>query len=214
MKNSIKQLFSNPNQIIITSVFSVVITILFAGYNAYLGVIHNDAWGISISVYYLCLIIARTVVLITEKNLKTLTDQQKDNKRQKLYIGLSIFMFFIDLCLIAPITLMVIAPKDVKFGIIPSLVVAVYTVYKVTMAIINYKTANRFNNLAYKFLRELSVVDALVSLLTLQHVLIMVNGGMTKQMMTLSACSSFGILLVIIVFSVLTMIFNTKKSGK
>ena len=109
---------------------------------------------------------------------------------------------------------MIIHPKDVSFGLIPSIAVAAYTTYKITIAIINYVKVKKYNNIMFKFVRELSVVDAFVSTLTLQHTLLMVNGGMTDSMQILSACSSFGILIVIIVFSICVMHKNLKTSQK
>ena len=95
---------------------------------------------------------------------------------------------------------MIIHPKDVSFGLIPSIAVAAYTTYKITIAIINYVKVKKYNNIMFKFVNELSVVDAFVSILTLQHTLIMVNGGMTTQMLKLSSATSFIILLAIIIF--------------
>lgn len=100
---------------------------------------------------------------------------------------------------------MIIHPKDVSFGLIPSIAVAAYTTYKITIAIINYVKVKKYNNIMFKFVRELSVVDAFVSILTLQHTLIMVNGGMTTQMLKLSSATSFIILLAIIIFSIVSI---------
>lgn len=96
-------------------------------------------------------------------------------------------------------------PKDVSFGLIPSIAVASYTTYKITIAIINYVKVKKYNNIMFKFVRELSVVDAFVSILTLQHTLIMVNGGMTTLMLKLSSATSFIILLAIIIFSIVSI---------
>lgn len=202
---NINKFIKNPQKIVFSTMFSVIITFLFAIYNLFLGIRYSDSWGISIAIYYLCLIIARLSFLIVEKKIRKNEEVLKEEIRRKTYIYLSIFMFFIDFCLIAPITLMIIHPKDVSFGLIPSITVAVYTTYKITIAIINYVKVKKYNNIMFKFVRELSVVDAFVSILTLQHTLIMVNGGMTTQMLKLSSITSFIILLAIIIFSIVSM---------
>lgn len=202
---NINKFIKNPQKIVFNTMFSVLITFLFAIYNLFLGIRYSDSWGISIAIYYLCLIVARLSFLIVEKKIRKNEKVLKEEIRRKTYIYLSIFMFFIDFCLIAPITLMIIHPKDVYFGLIPSIAVAVYTTYKITIAIINYVKVKKYNNLMFKFVRELSVVDAFVSILTLQHTLIMVNGGMTAQMLKLSSATSFIILLAIIIFSIVSM---------
>lgn len=202
---NIKKFIKNPQKIVFNTMFSVLITFLFAIYNLFLGIGYSDSWGISIAIYYLCLIVARLSFLIVEKKIRKNEKVLKEVIRRKTYIYLSIFMFFIDFCLIAPITLMIIHPKDVSFGLIPSIAVAAYTTYKITIAIINYVKVKKYNNIMFKFVRELSVVDAFVSILTLQHTLIMVNGGMTTQMLKLSSATSFIILLAIIIFSIVSM---------
>lgn len=201
----INKLIKNPKKIVISTMFSVLITFLFAIYNLFLGIRYLDSFGISIAIYYSCLIVSRLSFLIVENKIRKNENVLKEEIRRKTYIYLSIFMFFIDFCLIAPITLMIVHPKDVSFGLIPSIAVAAYTTYKITIAIINYVKVKRYNNIMFKFVRELSVVDALVSILTLQHTLIMLNSGMTKEMMILSAVSSFIILLAIIVFSIINL---------
>ncbi|MGN1227461.1 MAG: hypothetical protein ACI4TX_02335 [Christensenellales bacterium] len=206
-----KSFVKSPHKIIFSSLFSVITSLLFAIYNIYLGLSFNDALGISIAIYYACLIIARIIALNIERKIRNCNANIKDNVRRKAYLGLSLFMFFIDLSLIAPITLMIIHPKTITFGIIPSITVATYTTYKIIMAIFNYQKSKKFDNLTYKFLRELSLIDALISVLSLQHTLIMVNGGMSHDMKILSACSSFGILSFIIIFSICVMIHNLKQ---
>lgn len=202
---NIKKFIKNPQKIVFNTMFSVLITFLFAIYNLFLGIRYSDSWGLSIAIYYLCLIVARLSFLIVEKKIRKNEKVLKEEIRRKTYIYLSIFMFFIDFCLIAPITLMIIHPKDVSFGLIPSIAVAAYTTYKITIAIINYVKVKKYNNIMFKFVRELSVVDAFVSILTLQHTLIMVNGGMTTQMLKLSSATSFIILFAIIIFSIVSM---------
>lgn len=212
IREKIKNFIKNPNKILVSTMFSVLTTFLFALYNGYLGIVFNDSWGISISIYYLCLISAKLISVTVENKLKNKNYLNVQQIRRTTYIILSIFMFFIDICLIAPISLMIVNPKNVKFGLIPAIVMAVYTTYKVTTGIINYKKVTKTNNLIFKYVRELSVVDALVSILTLQHTLIMVNGGMTSGMKILSSLSSLGIFLIIVVFSIFQII-NTKKNN-
>lgn len=208
IKDRIAAIIKSPNKILYSTLCSMTVTFFFALYNGVMGIIMNDSWGMSISIYFLCLTIARISALCCELKYR----QNKLKTTQKnAYIGLSVFMFFIDLCLIAPISLLITNPKDFTFGLIPAIVVATYTTYKVTIAIINFRKVKKTNNIIFKYLRELSIVDALVSILTLQHTLIMVNGGMTHDMLILSCISSFVILLFVIIFSISQMIITTRK---
>lgn len=210
IREAYNRFFKSEHRILLTALLSSITTLLFALYNGYLGLRFGDIWGISIAIYYLFITIARMICLGIEKKLKGNEDKSKDIIRRKVYAGMSIFIFFIDICLFVPITLMVVCPKDVSFGIIPAIAFATYTTYKIIMAIVNYNKTKKMGNLTYIFLRELSIIEALTSILSLQHILIMVKGGMTDDMLFLSAISSFGILTIIILFS----FFTTKKMIK
>lgn len=211
VKEILNKYLKNPNKIVFSTLFSVLITFLFAIYNLYLGLKYRDSWGISIAVYYICLLIARLSFLIIENKTNKKEDFIKNKIRKKSYIYLSVFMFFIDFCLIAPISLMIVCPKEVSFGLIPAIAVATYTTYKITIAIKNYLKVKRYDNLMYKFVRELSIIDALVSILTLQHTLIMVNGGMNDSMLILSSITSFLIFLTIVIFNIISIIKSIKS---
>ena len=210
IREAYNRFFKSEHRILLTALLSSITTLLFALYNGYLGLRFGDIWGISIAIYYLFITIARIICLGIEKKLKGDKDEFKNIIRRKAYVGMSIFIFFIDICLFVPITLMVVCPKDVSFGIIPAIAFATYTTYKIIMAIVNYNKTKKMGNLTYIFLRELSIIEALTSILSLQHILIMVKGGMTDDMLLLSAISSFGILTIIILFS----FFTTKKMIK
>ena len=210
IREAYNRFFKSEHRILLTALLSSITTLLFALYNGYLGLRFGDIWGLSIAIYYLFITIARMICLGIEKKLKGDKDESKDVIRRKVYVGMSIFIFFIDICLFVPITLMVVCPKDVSFGIIPAIAFATYTTYKIIMAIVNYNKTKKMGNLTYIFLRELSIIEALTSILSLQHILIMVKGGMTDDMLLLSAISSFAILTIIILFS----FFTTKKMIK
>lgn len=187
------------------------VSLLFAIYNAYLGIRYYDAFGIGISIYYFLLIFIRFSALIVEKSVLKDDDITKGKKRKRYYFFASIFIFVIDFCLIAPIILMVIHPRDFNLGMIPAITVATYTTYKIFISINNYKKSNKTSNLTIILLREINVLDAMVSILTLQRILIMSNGGMTNDMRTLSLTSSVAILILIISFSIMFFIKNIHK---
>ena len=211
LKETLKGFKKNPDKIFFSTLFSVLTTLLFALYNGYLGLNYNYSFGLSIAIYYLCLLLARIVAILIERKIRKLSENDIENQRKKTYIGLSIFMFFIDICLLAPIILLITNPKETNFGLIPSIVFAVYTTYKITMAVINYNKVKKVDNLIFQYLRELSVVDAFVSILSLQNTLIMVNSGMTRSMFILSAISSFIIFFVIVAFSIVNMVKTIKN---
>lgn len=95
-----------------TFVFSTVsffVTLVFTGYNTFLGIAYSAVWNIGIAVYYALLLGIRAYVIFSERKFykADLTEEQKEDKRKRLLLIQSILLFVIDIALIAPIALMV-----------------------------------------------------------------------------------------------------------
>ncbi|MDE7100910.1 MAG: hypothetical protein K2O05_03550, partial [Anaeroplasmataceae bacterium] len=103
--------------------------------------------------------------------------------------------------------LMVLNQKNVLMGLIPAIAMAAYTTFKITMAIINYKKTRKNDHLSIRALRIINMIDALVSILSLQNILIVVNGGSkAEDMMILSGVSSLVIILSILIIIIISLI--------
>ena len=83
--------------------------------------------------------------------------------------------------------------------LIPAIVMAVNTTYKITMASVNLKRRRQSSNDLVRLLRTISFIDALVSILVLQNTLIMVNSGngSTAMLKLVSATSTVVMLAVL-----------------
>lgn len=194
------------------SLVSIFVTLCYALYNLYLSVNFRDGFAIGISVYYFLLITVKAASLIVERSVFHKREEIKLKVRKRNYKISSVFIFVIDFCLIAPIILMALSTKAVPFGQIPSIVMATFSVYKISASIVNYKKSKKSKNLTVILFREINVIEAIVSVLTLQHTLIMVNGGMDESMQNLSLISSAAFIAVIIAFSILSYYKNLKSN--
>lgn len=191
-------------------VLSLVVNFAFIVYNAYLGFRFGDAFAIGISIYYFLLFWIMAASLLVEKYIFRKNEEKKLEIRKKNYKISSILIFIIDFCLIAPIILMAIKPSEVGFGLIPAISMAAYCVYKIIYAIISYRRSKKSQNPTAILLREVNIIGAIVSILTLQHTLIMVNGGMNAEMQALSLATSIAFIALIVLFSILSFIRNRK----
>ena len=120
---------------VINSSVSFLITFVFALYNAFLGIRYGIIWNLSISVYYIFLVVIRGIIIRQEHLFLT---KSVDN-RQRIHTIASIMLILMNLALIMPITLMVINKKNVSTGMIPAISIAAYTTFKITMASINLR---------------------------------------------------------------------------
>lgn len=189
-------------QTLMSSTVSFGCTALFALYNGYLGLCYESVWHGSISVFYLLLMVIRGIVLLTEKQNRTRSEAEQNRCRRRTALISSILLLALDLALILPISMMTVLDKPVSMGIIPSIAMATYTAWKITMASIHIARQRRRSrgNILVAELRTVNFIDALVAILTLQNTLIMVNQttGDKHAMLPVSAASSAVIYVVIV----------------
>ena len=187
---------------------SLAATVLFALYNGFLGVYHSSLWHGTICVYYLVLVGLRTMIITARKNARRRAEPER--AQTKVYVASGALLLFLNLCLVVPVSLMVVRQKPVNMSLIPAIAMAAYTTYKVVMASVNLKRRKKTSDRLVRLLRTISFIDALVSVLSLQNTLIMVNmKGDGSEMLTLTAITSAAIMLTVLMLSVAAMISAT-----
>ena len=198
---------------LINAAGSFFITAAFALYNGFLGICYSSVWNGCICVYYILLAVTRGIIPITEK--KNLSRAEKaDAYRKRTFKITSVVILMMNLALVIPISLMVLNSRPVNMGLIPAIAMAAYTTYKVVIASINIKRMKRSSNILVRELRTINFIDALVSVLTLQNTLIIVNRTEESgDMFVLTAVSSAVIYLVILALSV-WRIFKENNNSK
>ena len=189
------------------STLSALVSLGFTVFNVMLGIVYKSVWNISISIYYVFLAIIRGIVVHSQRKLSSANNPKKQEQNIRVYIRTHILMIFMDLCLIAPITYMVIGERSYEYGLIPAIAMATYTTYRITMGIINLRKSRKQENILIKELRTVNLQDSLVAVLTLQNALIIANGSDMQSMMTLTAWTSAGIWLMIVIFTVKSFLY-------
>ncbi len=184
---------------------SLLANLAFLLYNFFVGVVYRLVWNFSVSFYYLLLTMAKSNILYKERKWKTEEKEVVEQERIKLSQKQSIVLFLIDVVLIAPIVLLVSEQRMANIGQIPAIAIATYTTYKITMSCIHYAKAKKSENTNLKTLRVIRLKEGIVSVITLQNTLIAVFGDV-KEMWLLAACSSAGLLALVICLSVLECI--------
>ncbi len=195
------------------SAASFAVTLAFTGYNLFLGIAYNAVFNFGIAVYYALFLCGKGGVGFFEIKYKrkNLTAEQKSVKRKNLFLATGILLLIIALSLVGPVSLMVRRQKYVNFTEIPAIAMAAYTVYKISSAIAGFVKTKKLNHLSLEILRGLNFVDALVSVLSLQYVLLMTfGGGIEGDMFTLCAITSFAVWAVIVITSIAALVKAVK----
>ncbi len=206
IKNLLENVKSNYEfKVFLTATLTFIINVGFLLYNLIFGVIYNVVWNYSISFYYAVLILLRSIVLFSEKNWRNKDTLNLQQKRLNLFRIICWCGLIMDFSLFAPITLMVLFRRAVNVGMIPTIAIAAYTTYKVTLAIVNYCRKKSKPTFSLKALRLIALKDAIVSVLTLQNTMVTVFGE-GNSMFTLTAVTSALFLVALVAISVFSII--------
>ena len=184
---------------------SLTVTTVFALYNGFLGIYHSSMWHGTICAYYIVLVVLRGFIIAARN--RSLRDGDPERTQKKNYIISAALLLFLNICLVIPVSLMVVRQKPVNLSLIPAIAMAAFTTYKIIMASVNLSKKKKSSDSFVRLLRTICFIEALVSILTLQNTLIMVNlKDESTEMLTLSAVTSAAIMLTVLALSVATMI--------
>ena len=188
--------------------FSFILNIAYAVYNGVIGFSHGVVWNECIAFYYIVLIALRCTIVINEAKWKKrgVKKEDKAGKRCNLFIATGILLIIMDIALIAPIALMAMFKKEVNFSTITAIAFAAYTVYKIVRTSISFAKSRKNTNLSIKGLMTVNFAGMLMSILTLQNVLILTFGaGDIGSLSTLVASTSFAVLAGLVFISVYSL---------
>ena len=137
-------------------------------------------------------------------------------RRRRVYLLCCAILLLLDLALVVPVSLMALQKTPVNMGLIPGIAMAAYTTWKVAAASVHLRLQARRSegNMLISELRAISFIDALVSVLTLQNTLIMINRSDSDpgRMMVLTAVTSAVIYAAILLISVLLLIRGLREN--
>ena len=190
---------------------SLLVTVVFALYNGFLGIYHSSLWYGTICAYYILLAVLRGFVIVSEKRAAPL--DEKTAVPDKAHMLSSLLLLVLNMSLIVPVSLMVRQQRPVTMTLIPAIAVAAYTTYKITMASVHLKKSRKSVDCLIRLLRTINFIDALVSILVLQNTLIMVNAKEdSAKMLTFTAVTSAVILIAILFLSFSALVSGVVRS--
>ncbi len=189
---------------------SLAATLVFAFYNGYLGARHASLWYGTICIYYILLTILRGSIVLAAKRIDRL--EEREAVRNKAFLAISLLLLILNISLVVPLSIMVRQQKPVSLTLIPAIVMAAYTTYKVIMASVNLRKRRVSSDSLVWLLRTITFIDALVSILTLQNTLIMVNSdGDSRSMLPLTAITSALVWIAVLLLSVHSIVKGVRQ---
>lgn len=187
----------------------LLLGLLFALYNGIFGIVFRSMWHIEIGVYYVLLLAVKLIVYAGFR----LSEKQKSLKA--VFFTTVVLLFLINAALILPINSMIKYERTVSFPLEVAIGIAAYTTYKVTMTVINVVKSRKTTDLLAREIVTIRFVESIVSILTLQNTLIMVNAGTSDEgLRILCIVSSAAGLCAILYLTVKMIIDYFKKPTK
>ena len=159
---------------VIFAIGSFLMSMLFSGFNAYMGIVNRSIWYGSLSAFYISLMFLRGGVLIYHKNRlgKEVDLNREELSKAKVYKNSGIITLILNVALSVAIAQMIF--DDAHFSYLGWTVFAfaAYAFFKITMSIINLFKARKHDDMTVKAIRNVNLTDAMVSILALQTALL------------------------------------------
>lgn len=200
---------------LISASFSFACTVLFALYHGCLGILYRSVWHWGTCAFYLLLMAIRGCILLTEKRNRVRPEVDRPRFRYRTFLISAALMLALDVSLLLPIILMVLLDAPVNMGLVSAIAMAAYTTYKITMASIHFRRQSRraCGDPLIMELRTVNLIDALVSILTLQNTLIMVKQK-GEDMLLVSAGSSAVIYIIIVSVTIRMLLRGIRQTAR
>lgn len=173
--------------------FSIVINFGYVLFAFGLGIFHLSAWFITLAVYYLILIIARLYIAI---HLANDPDHGQANLNGYRVIGWLILLIIP--AFIGLIILTLHEETGTQVNQIQTIILATYTFYNIGSSIARYVNSWRYHNAILVTDANLSLIISLLSIFTLQTVMLKTFGGgihFYHLMTTIVGASMLGIII-------------------
>lgn len=203
---------------ILATSFSLFLGVCFVGYNAFAGIYYHSIWNGSISVYYAFLVQIRILFLIGEYKLshnKDINDASQKQKRAKMLRLEGILLIFVNLALVAPVTLLATSQTNVILPMWVAITNACFTFYKTTVCIYSFIKTRKNNNLSVKGIKNLNLTSACISLLSLENTMIITfSEEIGHDMQILMILSAFVVMIVNMWVAISTLINGIKQVHK
>lgn len=174
-RNFTRQLLRNFGfRTVVFSIGSFTMSLLFSGFNAYMGIKNRSIWYGALAGFYISLALLRGGVL-TYHGVKLKKKRENSNdeySKAVVYKTSGVITLILNLALSVAIGQMIFSNAHFNYMGLTIFAYAAYAFYKITASIISFVKAHKQTDLTVRAIRNINLVDALVSILALQTALL------------------------------------------
>ena len=157
---------------VIFAIGSFLMSLLFSGFNAYMGIKNRSIWYGALAAFYIALAFLRGGVLAYHKSRIGKKTQNDEYVKAKVYRNSGIITLILNIALSSAIAQMIFSSAHFTYMGWTIFAYAAYAFYKITMSIISFIKAHKQMDLTVRAIRNINLVDSLVSILALQTALL------------------------------------------
>lgn len=185
------------------------LNVIFALFNGVIGIVSSSAWHGSMAAYFLIIGLMRSAVIqyVKEKPTNTM------NRELKVYKRCGYLFIFMSVALGGAVILMVFEGNGKDYPGLFIYAAAAYTFWKITLSVINLIKARKSKSPLLMTIRNIGLMDSLVSLLSLQTAMFAQFGEETLFISAMNAATGCVVCFLVIAMGII-MICNTQKLKK
>ncbi len=192
---------------------SFVVNLAFVAFNTVFAVLTKNAWYASLAGYYFLLSGLRGGVFWKNRRAKASseTDEEYQLRQLKNYRWCGVALFSLDFAMAVAVTVMVVQNRPTKYTEIMAIVFAAYACYKIALAVRNIFKAKKTKDVFIQSFRNVGLVDAAISLLSLQVTLVGTFSKEGGSMLLLNALTGAFVCLLTISVGVAMIVQANRK---
>ena len=203
-------------RIILSTMPTFIINVAYTVYNGVLGVMHQSEWFITMAVYYSLLGIMRYHAVHTGRIISRMEDQSLIKKKELSVIKTEgILLLLLNLALSGVVLLTIVQDTAKRYSEIMVITIAAYTSYKIITSVINMIKVRKLQSPILITIRNISVADALVSVLTLQMTMLAsFQGRSTMNINQMNAMTGMAACILISLLGISMIYYSYKRNKK
>ena len=198
---------------VFTTFLSTGINTAYMVYNGIFGILTHSVWFVTMAVYYCLLGGMRLLSVNSKRKADKMEDREAARDKELLVLKRDgILLFLMTAALSGMIFFTISENMDRSHSEIHAIAIAAYTFYKIIISGVNMRKAGKMDSPVLKAIRNIGFADALVSMISLQTVMLSSFQSEGKGEFAVIMNSSVGFAVcLIIVFMGIQMIYLSEK---
>ena len=190
---------------------SLAVNMLYAAANLFSGIMNGSVWSVTLAVYYIILAVMRFLLVRFVNRVGIGKHRVLELRRSRLC---GIILMTLNIALSGVVVLVIKQNRGYVYGEIFIYVMAMYTFYITTVAIINIFKYRKYNSPVMSTAKSINLAAALVSMLSLETAMLTLFGSENtyphfNQIMV--GATGAGVCAVVVLMSVYTIAHANKE---